>query len=363
MSALGATSALLVVDRKLAKADRHRRVVEELEKTSTRIEVLDSLTPTVEGVEAAKGRAQASNPDWIIAFGGGSTIDAAKGLWLRTAGPQRPLRELTPLVDLGLRPRTRFVAIPTTSGSGNEASWTCRLRSSEGRAVEVASRELVPDWALLDPGLPATMDPELTASSGAMLLANAFEAVASAWANPFSDSLARAAIGATMTNLPRAVRHPDDVEARSALHYAATMAGLAVSNSQAGFARALSDAFSDIFGIPSRKGLAVVLPYVLEFNFPSARDRYSLLSSELGSGATGSRSSIAERVRALYTSVGLPRTLVDLKIPAEQLEERVEDLVSHVEASTSVRANPRIPSRDELRQLIIALRTGASIGF
>jgi alcohol dehydrogenase class IV len=365
LSALGAERATLVVDPQLYRADRHHRLVEELAKTDTSVEVLaaDPAEPTVASVEALANQVRSSHPDWIVALGGGRTIDAAKAAWVRYACPEVPIESITPLVELRLRSSAGFVAVPTTSGSGCEASWTVQIRGDEGRAVELASRELVPDWALLDPALPATMGPELTADTGAELLGHAFEAAVSEWSNPLSDAFARDAMITAIRDLPKATKHPDDLEARAALHAAATMAGIAASNSQFGAAHALAMALSTGAGPLYGRLLGTLLPYVAEFNYPSARDKYSGLAGVFGASAVRDRSGVAERLRILWSQVGISKTLADagLRRPADR--ESLLVVVRRAGASTSAVANPRVPSETEFAQLIEAAFDGTPVTF
>ena len=365
LSALGAQRAVIIVDPLLHRGDRHRRLVEELAKTETSVEVLagDPGEPTIASVEALAARLRAFHPEWIVALGGGRTIDAAKGAWVRYACPESPLDTITPLVELQLRSSAGFVAVPTTSGSGCEASWNAMVRGDGGRPVELASRELVPDWALLDPSLPASMPPGLTAETGAELVAHAFEAAISEWSNPLSDAFARDAILSAFTELPKAVKHPDDLEARSALHHAATMAGIAASNSQFGAAHALAVALTVEDGPPYGRIIGTLLPYVAEFNYPSARDKYSALGGVFGASAVRDRSGVAERLRLLWSQVGIPRTLADAGVSEPGDREALAAVVQRARASTSSVANPRVPSETEFAELLGAAYRGSPVTF
>lgn len=358
LSGLGARRAFLVVDPTLARADRHRRVVEELQKSDTTVEVLAELPiePTLSGVRDAAPRIRAFAPDWVVALGGGSTIDFAKGLWVALREPAIDLGQVGPLTELDLRRSARFAAIPTTSGSGSEVSWSATLRADDGRVVEVASRELVPDWALLDPGFPSTMPRDVTAYTAADAIAHALEAFVSAWANPFSDAAASAALGAAVAALPKVVRHPADPDARAELHAAATLAGLAASNAQLGLAHALAHALAGRFAAPHGRLVAAVLPRVVEFNFPSARDRYARLEGPMRApGLAQNRDALAQRLRGLFESAGLSGGLPALGIGAAELAAARGELVARLRASPSASANPRIPSEEEAGALLDAL--------
>ncbi|MCI4330840.1 MAG: iron-containing alcohol dehydrogenase [Thermoplasmata archaeon] len=361
LSALGARRALVIVDPNVARLGKERRAIEELQKTDTTLELWAGppVDPSTEDLAPGVALATSLQPDWILAVGGGSTIDAAKGVWVRYERLELSLDGLTPLIELGLRRKARFVAVPTTSGSGAEASWTATFRREGGLPVEVASRELVPDWALLDPSLAWTMPPEVTADSGAQVLAHAFEAIASEWSHPFSDALAREALVAALTHLPRVAKHPDDEEARSAVHYAATMAGVAISNSQVGVAHALATALASEFRIPRGRLLGVLLPFVLEYNFPAARDRYGTLAPLLGSGAVQHRAALPDRIRPVLQQLGIPPTLEAAGISASHLVPLLPLLAERASKSPGAVSNPRVPSLEELTGLLeLALRGG-----
>ncbi len=365
LSGLGARRALLVVDPTLARRDVQRRIVEELAKSDTVVEVTTEVTvePTIRSIDPGAEAARRYRPDWIVAVGGGSTIDTAKGIWVRYARPDLPLESVTPLVELSLRTVARLVAIPTTSGSGSEATWVAHLRDEAGRLLEVGTREMMPDWALLDPALAATMPPALTAETGADLLAHAFEAIASEWSNPFGNALATQAIALALPALPRAVRTGSDLDSRESLHSAATLAGLATGNAQLGVAHALAHALGGLFPIPHARLTAALLPYAVEFNFPAARDKYSTLGPVVGPAAVQNRSALTERLRALWGTVGLPMTLAKAGVPEPELSRRRSEVVERARASPALVSNPRVPSAEELGRLLDAAMAGTAVGF
>ena len=277
LSGLGALRPLVVVDPGLARATGPRRVAEELEKPEGAVVTTVSdvtVGPTIADIERAVPAVRGAAPDLFVAVGGGSTIDTAKALWVRYVRPDVALESVTPIVELDLRSRARFVAVPTTSGSGSEATWTSELRADDGRPVDLATRELVPDWALLDASLADSAPPQVRADAAADLLGHAIEALGSEWGNAFSDAVGRDALATALTVLPKLARHPDDDDARAALHHAATLAGLAASNAQVGVAHALARALGPSTGLSHGRLVGVLLPYATEFNFPSARDRY-----------------------------------------------------------------------------------------
>jgi alcohol dehydrogenase class IV len=365
LSGLGARRALLVVDPSIARHGAPRRIVEELEKSDTAVEETAEVTiePTLASVERLREVARAHRPDWIVAVGGGSTIDTAKGLWVRHARPDVPLEAVTPLAELGVRSVARFVAIPSTSGSGSEASWSAHLRRDDGRLLELGCRELMPDWALLDAGLADTLPPTVRAETAGDLLAHALESIASEWTNAFSDALARHAIGVVVAAMPRLVRSPPDPEGREAVHAAATLAGLAAANSQLGAAHALAHALAGVGGVPHARLAATLLPYVVEYNYPAARDRYMALAPVVGAAAVQNRSALTERLRSLWDAVGLPKTLPGAGVAAEVLRSDRAAIIERTRASPSLVGNPRLPSAEELGRLLDAATDGRPVDF
>ena len=365
LSALGAKEVLLVVDREVHRHGGERRTEEELAKTGTHVVRFSEVEvePTLASVERARASIGSLAPDWIVAVGGGSTIDTAKALWIRLARPEIALAEVSPLLELGLRRRIRFAALPTTGGSGSEATWSIHLADEGGRPLEIASRELVPDWAILDPGPSGTLPARPTAESAADAVAHAFEAIASEWSNPFADAAARQALAILVPLLPKVVRRGDDPGLRGEAQIAATLAGLAVSNAQYGVAHALAHALGAALHRPHAALVAALLPYAVEFNFPVARDRFQPLGSLLGPSSVQSRGALAERLRQLWRSVDLPLTLGAAGVDADALARVRDRVLAEAHRSPGAVANPRVPSPEELGRLLDVARTGAPVDF
>jgi alcohol dehydrogenase class IV len=366
LSGLGARRSFVVVDRALSGGAAHRRIVEELEKADGAVSTsFDDVTrePTIRDVERGAAAIRSAAPDLLVALGGGSTIDTAKALWIRFVHPDVPLDSVTPAVELQLRSRAGFVAIPTTSGSGSEATWTAELRADDGRPVDVATRELVPDWALLDASLPATVPAASRADAAADLLGHAIEAIGSEWANPFSDAAARDALATALTVLPKLSKHSDDDEALGALHHAATLAGLAASNAQLGVTHALARALGPSTGLSHGRLVGILLPYATEFNFPSARDRYARLSGPLGPPLAPNRSALAERLGSVLGPMGIPRSLADAGVDRLRADSGRSAAIAHAARTPSAMSNPRVPSEEELSLLLAAAWDGAPVTF
>jgi len=357
LSGLGARKALVVVDAAVANAEGHRRVVEELAKSDTVVEVVDAGTNPdhLRDVEALRARLLSHAPDWVVVVGGGRTIDAVKAARLRFERPEIPLDAVTPVLDLPDPPRSRVAAIPTTSGSGSEASWTADLWRSDGAPFEVAHRAMVPDWALVDPGFAAALPVEQRMDGALETVAQAAEAYLSAWANPYSDALALDAIGTVVQRLPHALRWSDDPDAAAALHYAATSAGLAASNAQRGIAHALARALVPATGLAYGRLLGVVLPHAVDFDQPSARDRVERLAIIATGPDDSSRVPFVARLRRLYDLFRFPLTLRSAGIRVEQIAPTRAEIVARTLSSPATLANPRIPTSRDAEGLLDAV--------
>jgi alcohol dehydrogenase len=354
LSGLGARRALVVVDRTVARTQGHRRVVEELSKSDTVVEVVDDVEDPDrwDAVDSLSARMGGLAPDWVVVVGGGRTLDGVKAARLRYERPEVPLDSVTPVLDLPDPPRTRLAAIPTTSGSGSEASWTADVWRPDGAPFEVAHRAMVPDWALVDPGFAATLPVELRLDGAVETTAQAVEAFLSAWANPFSDALALDALATVVERLPHALRWSDDPDATAALHYAATSAGLAASNAQRGVAHALARALVPVTGLAYGRLVGIVLPHAVEFDQPSARDRVERMATVTSGPDESSRIPFVVRLRRLYESFRFPLTLQSAGCSIEQLAPSRAEIVARTLSSPATLANPRIPSPRDVEGLL-----------
>jgi len=357
LSGLGARRAALVLDPAVAAHESSQRAAEELERggavvspvpagpTSNRLDAIDELA----------ARIRRTDPDWIVAVGGGTVLDAAKAARLLVERPGLSLEP--PPVDAGLpeTPRTRLAAVPTTSGSGAEASWVVDLVAPDGSPRELAHRSLVPEWALVDPRFTEGLSPTAVVGGALETAALACEAYLSAWANPFSDALAVDAVRTVVRRLPHALRWSDDPDARSALHYAATEAGIAHSNAQRGLAHALARALGRPTGLAYATLLGILLPAVLEFDRPAARERLEGLAETLRLAEERTAPTVADRFRRLAAAAGAPLDLRSAGAPIATVEQERTRIVAETLRSPAALANPKVPSARDVEELLTAL--------
>jgi acetaldehyde dehydrogenase/alcohol dehydrogenase len=230
--------------------------------------------PTEALIRAGVDTLRRMRPDVLVAVGGGSVLDAAKAMRLFFEHPELSLQELAlPFLDARKRVaryphiahQLKLVAIPTTSGTGSEVSPATVLTVGR-RKVTLVDYSLVPDVAIVDPLLTLSLPPATTADTGIDALTHALEAEVSIFASPFTEAFCVQAVHLIFDALPRAVADGSDLEARTAMANAATMAGLAFSNAFVGVNHALAHAVGARFGISHGRANGIFLPHVLRYN-------------------------------------------------------------------------------------------------
>ena len=356
LSGLAARRAFLVVDPTVAAHRGHQRIVEELGKSETVVEVTEA-GPEVDRLDSVGELAKRMidfGPDWVVAIGGGRTLDGTKAARLVLERPDLSLSALTPVFELPDPPRSRLVAVPTTSGSGSDASWSVDLRSAEGEPFELAHRALVPDWAIVDGRFAETLSNELVRDGALESLAQATEAYLSAWANPFSDALALSVTRTVFERLPHALKWSDDPDAKETLHYAATLAGLAASNAQRGVVHALARALLRPTGLPYGRLVGILLPHVLEFDRPSARDRVEALTMAVQVPDDRSSVPLGTRLVRLLETLHAPRSLAAAGVDRSRVDAARPTIVADTLRSPAGLANPRVPGPRDIEALLDA---------
>ncbi|HEU4975267.1 MAG TPA: bifunctional acetaldehyde-CoA/alcohol dehydrogenase [Baekduia sp.] len=338
-----------------------------------------SPEPGEEQVRAGAAALEQTGADTIVAVGGGSVLDAAKAMRLFHHTPEVSVRELSlPFLDARKRVSEfpvverplRLVGVPTTAGTGSEVSPAAVLTVGD-RKVTLVDYSLVPDMAVVDPRLTLTMPRSLTADTGVDALTHALEAGVSIFASPHTDAFCMQAINLILGALPRAVRDGSDLEARTAMANAATIAGLAFSNAFVGVCHALAHAVGARFGIAHGRANGIFLPHVLRYNaaLPSkfmpapgythyvAPEKYAQMGWVYGSGGRGDderRERFFTRVDALLDDVGMPASLAAAGVQRAAFEAALPDLVLAAFNDPSMRTNPRIPLVAELEALLRA---------
>jgi len=369
ISALPIRRALVVTDRTVRELGLVDRVADRIDGLGADTKIFDAVRPDpdVPTVLAGAEVARAFEPDWIVGVGGGSPLDAAKAVWVLYERPDLDPGEISPFIDLGLRARARLITIPTTSGTGAEATWAIVLTDpNEKRKMGLGNRENVADVALVDPSMAAGMPPRLTADTGLDALTHAIEGFTCTWRTDLSDGLCSHAAAEVLDCLPRAFDDGSDLGARTRMHHAATCAGLGFGNAMASIAHAMGHVLGAAFSLPHGRAVSLCLPYTLEFIAREAPDRAALLAARLGISSAGDESSaraLAQTVRNLADRVGSPTCIADAGVPRDRFDAALDKLVGDAENDTQMITAARSPSTEELRRLFVTAYEGDAVSF
>jgi alcohol dehydrogenase len=358
VTATGGTSVLLVTDATLAATPVIGRVLEVLSAANQPATVFSGVHPNPTTSDIAAGALAAarllSDRLVVVAVGGGSPIDAAKGIALAAVNPQRG-RQL----DYGAqfaRPALPLLAVPTTAGTGAETNGFGVVTDEDQlRKFYVGHASTMPAGAILDPELTAGLPPGATSATGMDALTHALESYLSVRASPWSAGIALQAIKMIGEFLPRAVADGSDGEARGQMLLAAHMAGVAMASTGLGACHAIGHAIGGRFGVAHGIALTVVLPEVLRFSQPACESRLADVAFALGGGdtaASAGRNAAAAvtAVAELASTVGITPRLAELGIDAADYEQIAADALDD-----EVLANaPRQPSVADVVSILAA---------
>ncbi|MBM3134936.1 MAG: iron-containing alcohol dehydrogenase [Chloroflexi bacterium] len=361
--------AFIVTDQTMVSLGFVDKVVEQLQIAGIEHRVFAAVEPEP-SLQTVQRGAQAMldyAPDWIIGLGGGSAMDAAKAMWVLYEHPEMRPEEINPILPLSLRQKARLIAIPTTSGTGAEATWAIVLTDTEAqRKLGLGSRENMADIAIVDPELAAAMPPRLTASTGMDALTHAIEGYTSTWRNDFCDGLCLQATRLIFDWLPKAYADGSDLEAREKMHNAACIAGLGFGNSMAALAHALGHSLGAACHLPHGRCVGLFLPYTIEFAANAGGTRYAEIARFLGLPASSeaeSAASLVAAIRQLARDIGEPLSLQEVGISSEELAAKMPRLVDYTANDATMACSTRSPSNQEIERLCEYAWAGKSIDF
>lgn len=313
--------------------------------------IIDNVEPNPSLATVQRG-AQAMlkfEPDWIVALGGGSAIDAAKVMWCFYEHPHLTLEDILPVGSMpALRNKAKFVAIPSTSGSASEITAFSVITDTESHIkYPVVAADMVPDIAILDPAIPATCPPHITAYSGMDVLTHALEAYVSTAATSFTDPYALEAIRLVFENLETAYLSPDNMQARYHMHNASALAGIAFTNASLGIIHSLAHKLGGEFGVTHGLANAILLPYVIQYNrhwtnkYQQIEKRFGILD-------------LAAAVRDLSRRLNIPDTLRqcdEVDFCEEKFTQVLDRMSSNALADPCTLTNPGNPQVEDMREL------------
>lgn len=344
---LGAIKVLIVTDTGITKAGWTDKLIKQLKRSQIAYAVYDNVTPNPKDFEVMDGVQffAKENCDAIIALGGGSPMDCAKGISIVSTNKKNIL-EFEGVDKVGL-PGVPLICLPSTAGSGAEVSQFAIINDVK-RSVKVAviSKKTVPDIALIDPGITKTMDPELTAATGMDALCHAFEAYVSNANSGMTDLHALKSIPLVWKYLPLAYKHPQKNEYRNKMVLASLFAGVAFSNASLGLVHAMAHSLGGWSDLPHGECNALLLEHVVDFNYDSASERYKNICNILGlkTNNGNARGVIVNAIKKFRISVGINYSLGTIGLKKEDIKA----LAINAKKDPCLLTNPKPATRKDI---------------
>lgn len=351
------------------------RVINNLHEAGLETCLIEGVEPdpSVETVMHGAKVMQDFQPDWIVAIGGGSPIDAAKAMWTFYEYPDTKFEDLiTPFHFPTLRKKAKFLAIPSTSGTATEVTaFSVITDYKTGIKYPLADFNITPDVAVVDPALAQTMPPKLTAYTGMDALTHAIEAYVSTMHSPFTDPLALQAIQMVFEYLPASYK--GDKSAREQMHYAQCLAGMAFSNAMLGIVHSMAHKTGAAYQnghIPHGCANAMYLPKVIPYNakIPETRERYASIARAVG--LTGDEDNL---IQALCRKIDMYNDLLDIPhsikdygdgmVPEKEFQEKLHNIAALAISDACTGSNPRQPSQEEMEKLLTACYYDLPVDF
>ena len=322
-------------------------------------------------------------PDWIVAIGGGSPIDAAKAMWIKYEYPDCTFEDMCKVFGIPeLRKKAHFCAVSSTSGTATEVTaFSIITDYDNGIKYPIADFEITPDVAIVDPELAETMPKKLTAHTGMDALTHAIEAYVSTANSDFTDPLAIHAIEMIQADLVKS--YNGDMESRAKMHNAQCLAGMAFSNALLGIVHSMAHktgaAFAD-YGAHIIHGAAnaMYLPKVIEFNAKdeTAKKRYGVIADYMKLGGSNDDEKVKlliEYVRGMNDKLNIPHCIKNYGadsypteqgfVPEDVFLERLPEIAKNAIADACTGSNPRIPTQEEMEKLLKACYYDTEVDF
>lgn len=359
------------------------KVVAYLKEAGMEVQLFEGVEPdpSVETVMKGAEAMRAFEPDWIVAMGGGSPIDAAKAMWVFYEYPDTTFEEIiTPFSFPTLRTKAKFCAIPSTSGTATEVTaFSVITDYHKGIKYPLADFNITPDVAIVDPELAETMPKKLVAHTGMDAMTHAIEAYVSTLHCNYTDPLALHAIKMIHNNLKKS--YDGDMDARAAMHDAQCLAGMAFSNALLGIVHSMAHKTGAAYTgdhIIHGCANAMYLPKVIKYNSKNAEaaERYAEIASFIGlSGATteGKVDALIAELRSMNDQLDIPQGIknygksgvkADVSVIDEkEFLEKLPEVAKNAIADACTGSNPRQPSQEEMEKLLKACYYDTEIDF
>ena len=350
------------------------KAIAYLQEAGMEVKVIDGIEPdpSVETVMDGAAVMQDFQPDWIVAIGGGSPIDAAKAMWIKYEYPETTFEDMCKVFGLPkLRTKAKFCAVSSTSGTATEVTaFSIITDYAKGIKYPIADFEITPDVAIVDPALAQTMPKKLVAHTGMDAMTHAVEAYVSTAHCDYTDPLAMHAIKMIQRDLVNS--YNGDVNARNEMHNAQCLAGMAFSNALLGIVHSMAHKTGAVFAdfgahIIHGAANAMYLPKVIAFNAknPEAKQRYGAIADAMNLGGSNDDEKVALLIAALRKmndDLNIPHCIKNYgadSYPCEQgfvpenvFLERLPMIAKNAIGDACTGSNPRIPTQEEMEKLL-----------
>ena len=349
------------------------KAVNYLKEAGMEVSVFEGVEPdpSVETVMKGAKAMQEFEPDWIVAMGGGSPIDAAKAMWAFYEYPDISFEDLiTPFSFPELRQKAKFAAIPSTSGTATEVTaFSVITDYAKGIKYPLADFNITPDVAIVDPALVAQLPVKQVAYTGMDALTHAIEAYVSTLHCPYTDPLALKAIEMVFDYLPASYRC--NMEARAKMHDAQCLAGMAFSNALLGIVHSMAHKTGAAFStghITHGLANAMYLPYVIKYNAkdPVAAKRYAEIARFVGLPGASEKAlinSLCEKINEFNVILDIPATLKDFGINEDEFKEKIATIAENAVGDACTGSNPRAIDPATMEKLFTCVYYGTEVDF
>ena len=376
--------AFIVTDKTMVDLGFVNKITDQLNLRNNQVQI--SLfcdvepDPDIKTVKRGLEIMKAFEPDTIIALGGGSAMDCAKGMWLFYEHEDVDFGDIKQkFMDIRKRAfkypelgaKAKLVCIPTTSGTGSEVTPFAVISDKENnKKYPLADYALTPSIAIIDAEFTTNLPASVTADTGMDVLTHAIEAYVSTLANDYTDGLALQAIQMVFKYLPRAVKNgKNDLEAREKMHNASTIAGMAFANAFLGMNHSLAHKIGGVFHTPHGRANAILLPHVIKYNgtvpqklstwpkynYYVANEKYQTIANLLGLKAKTTEEAVnalADAVMNLGKEVGIKMNFCEQNIAEEDWNKELDNIALFAYEDQCSPANPRVPMVEDMKEIL-----------
>lgn len=342
----------IVTDRSIVDLKLINKILDILSR-EVQIKIFARVTPnpTMEIIEEGMKEMIDFNPDYVIAIGGGSPIDACKGM----------LYFEKKILDEIKEPEVKryFIAIPTTSGTGSEVTSYSVISSGE-RKIVLADDKMLPDLAILNPSFMERLPVHIVADTGMDVLTHALESFVSIKRNSFTNSMALESIKLISKNLIKHYNDPSEIVARTNVQNASCMAGIAFNNSSLGINHSIAHIIGSLFKLSHGRSNAIIIPYIIEAN-TNADEYYSLLARELNLKKYPNiegKKALIHHIKEMNSIMNIPTSLEKLGIKLEEFEKKIPTIILAIRKDICTSGNPNIFDDENLIKLLFKIYFG-----